>query len=338
MAAQCVRLKAVKMEGLVSVIVPVYNVKKYLKRCVDSILQQSYQTFELILVDDGSTDGSYELCDEFAATDSRIKVMHKKNTGVSAARNDGIDLSEGTYLAFIDGDDWVEVDYLKRLVKAIVDNEADEAAVGFKYVYENGNSKLSPICDSMDVLSNMEALDQAMDPVRPWVGFAWGKLVKSSKIKKNSIKYDSCISLCEDSLFNYTVLQHVNKVVKIPDILYNYYIRNTSATRMASSNYKSLRSKIDAFTKAAEIAENFGRGGQFQTRVNNALFDAIVSYLAAMFSSVVYDKNVVHDMKMRLKSARPFVNLKNLTIGIRVRYILFKLNPRLLYFMEVIRK
>lgn len=326
------------MEELVSVIVPVYNVKKYLQRCVDSILEQSYQTFELILVDDGSTDGSSELCDECAAKDPRIKVIHKKNAGVSAARNDGMDLAKGAYLAFIDGDDWIEVDYLKKLMQAIVDNGADEAAVGFKYIYETGNSKPSPICDQIEILSNKDALDQAMDPVWPWVGYAWGKLVRSSNIKDNSVKYDSGISICEDSLFNYTALQHVNKVVKIPDILYNYYIRDTSATRMASSNYKKLRSKIDAFTKASKIAEKYNRGGQFQTRVNNALFDAIISYLAAMFSSKVYDKNTIHDMNMRLKSARSFVDLKKLPMGIKIRYALFKLNPRLMYFMELARK
>lgn len=326
------------MKELISVIVPVYNVKQYLQRCVDSILEQSYQTFELILVDDGSTDGSSELCDECATKDPRVKVIHKENAGVSAARNDGMDLAQGTYLAFIDGDDWIEADYLKKLVQAIVENDADEAAGGFKYAYEAGNSKQSPICDQLEILSNREALDQAMDPVRPWVGFAWGKLVKSSNIKDNSVKYDPGISICEDSLFNYTALQYVKKVVKIPDVLYNYYIRDTSATRTASSNYKKLRSKIDAFTKAAEIAENIIVGGQFQTRVNNALFDAIISYLAAMFSSKVYDKNTIQDMKMRLKSARPFVNFKKLPMGIKIRYALFQLNPRLLYLMEATRK
>lgn len=249
------------MEALVSVIVPVYNVKKYLRKCVDSILEQSYQTFEVILIDDGSIDGSSELCDEFATIDSRIKIIHKKNAGVSAARNDGIDLAKGAYLAFIDGDDWIEVDYLKKLMQAIIENNADEAAVGFKYTYETGNSKPSPICDQLEILSGVEALDQAMDPVRPWVGFAWGKLVKSSIIKDNSVKYDSGITICEDSLFNYIALQHVNKVVKIPDILYNYYIRDNSATRIAKVNYKMLRSKINAFTKAAEIAENISWGG-----------------------------------------------------------------------------
>lgn len=325
------------MEELISVIVPVYNIKKYLPRCVDSILAQSYQTFELILVDDGSTDGSSELCDRCAAGDSRIKVIHKKNAGVSAARNDGIDLATGDYLAFIDGDDWIETDYLKKLMQAIIENDADEAAVSFKYVYETGKEKLLLICDSKEILSNTEALNQAMDPVRPWVGFAWGKVIKSSVIKGNSVRYDTGISLCEDSLFNYIALQYVAKAVKIPDVLYNYYIRNDSATRTASVNYKNLCSKVDAFEKAAKIAEKYG-GGQFQIRINNALFDAIISYLAAMFSAKDYNKNTIHDMKIKLKSTRPLVDFKKLPQGIKFRYALFKLNPRLMYFIESKRK
>ena len=190
------------MKELITVIVPVYNIKKYLQRCVDSILAQSYQTFELILIDDGSTDGSSQICDEYVAVDPRVKVIHKKNAGVSAARNDGIGLASGTYLAFIDGDDWIEADYLKKLVQAIAENKADEAAASFKYVYETGKEKSLYICDSTETMSNIEALNQAMDPIRPWVGFAWGKVFKSSVIKNNYIKYDTGISLCEDSLFN----------------------------------------------------------------------------------------------------------------------------------------
>lgn len=139
-------------------------------------------------------------------------------------------------------------------------------------------------------------------------------------------------------LFNYNALQYVTKVVKIPDILYNYYIRNDSATRMASVNYKSLLSKIDAFEKAAKIAENYGKEGQFQSRINNALFDAIISYLAAMFSVKNYDKNMVHDFTIKLRYIKPFVNFKKLPKGIKFRYVLFKLNPKLLYFMEAKRK
>ena len=105
------------MDPLVSIIVPVYNVKPYLNRCVDSLLGQSYQNMELLLVDDGSTDGSETLCDEYAAQDARVRVLHKKNGGLSDARNAGVDAAAGEYLSFVDGDDWVSA-VLKRCSRA----------------------------------------------------------------------------------------------------------------------------------------------------------------------------------------------------------------------------
>ena len=134
----------------------------------------------------------------------------------------------------------------------------------------------------------------------------------------------------------YNVLQYATKVVKIPDVLYNYYIRNDSATRNASANFKSLRSKVDAFEKAAMIAKIWG--GNFQIRINNTLFSAIISYCAAMFSAKNYNKSTIYDMKIKLKFIRPLVVFKELPKGIKFRYVLLKLNPRLLYLIEAKRK
>lgn len=105
------------MNPLISVIVPVYNVERYLNQCIDSILAQTYKDFELILVDDGSKDKSGEICDEYVKKDSRIRVFHKKNGGVSSARNYGIDNAQGTYICFVDSDDWVDETYLEDMLK-----------------------------------------------------------------------------------------------------------------------------------------------------------------------------------------------------------------------------
>ena len=116
------------MDPLVSIIVPVYNVKPYLNRCVDSLLGQSYQNMELLLVDDGSTDGSETLCDEYAAQDARVRVLHKKNGGLSDARNAGVDAAAGEYLSFVDGDDWVSPYYIENLYRAL---EQAQSRVGY---------------------------------------------------------------------------------------------------------------------------------------------------------------------------------------------------------------
>ena len=120
------------MDPLVSIIVPVYNVKPYLNRCVDSLLGQSYQNMELLLVDDGSTDGSEALCDEYAAQDVRVRVLHKKNGGLSDARNAGVDAAKGEYLSFVDGDDWVSPYYIENLYRALEQAGADFSASCFE--------------------------------------------------------------------------------------------------------------------------------------------------------------------------------------------------------------
>ena len=122
-------------QSQISIIVPVYNSEKYLDACIDSILSQSFRDFELILVDDGSKDSSAQICDEYASQDTRVRVIHKANGGVSAARNDGLDIAKGEYITFIDSDDWVEREYLETL-----SNYRDYDIVFFspRVIYEDG--------------------------------------------------------------------------------------------------------------------------------------------------------------------------------------------------------
>ena len=125
------------MEKKVSVIIPVYNVEKYLKECIQSVLRQTYKNLEIILVDDGSKDNSGNICDEYAKRDERIKVIHKKNGGLSDARNAGIDICTGEYIAFLDSDDFIEEDMYEFLVKNLEKAKADISICQVYYVYKN---------------------------------------------------------------------------------------------------------------------------------------------------------------------------------------------------------
>lgn len=116
----------------VSIIVPVYQIEKYIRKCIESIQSQTFSDFELILVDDGSKDASGSICDEYAKKDNRIKVIHKKNEGVASARNEGIKLSKGKYVCFIDGDDWIEKFMIENCINRILDTEADVIFHGYK--------------------------------------------------------------------------------------------------------------------------------------------------------------------------------------------------------------
>ena len=142
------------MEPLISVIVPIYNVKAYLDRCVESLLGQSYKNLEIFLVDDGSTDGCGKVCDRYAAQDPRITVLHKKNGGLSDARNAALDAAQGEYYAFVDGDDWVSPYYVENLYRALRKADADIAVSCFEEVFEGRGIQSQPAAE----LENFQSL------------------------------------------------------------------------------------------------------------------------------------------------------------------------------------
>ena len=133
------------MEGIsgnrvpkVSIIVPVYKVEKYLRKCIDSIINQTLKDIEIILVDDGSPDNCGKICDEYAAKDTRIKVIHKENGGLSSARNAGMEVAEGEYIGFVDSDDWIETDYVGELLFCLIQSESDMAICSIRHENKDG--------------------------------------------------------------------------------------------------------------------------------------------------------------------------------------------------------
>ena len=138
------------MKDLVSIIVPVYNVQKYLDKCIESMLKQTYTNIEIVLVDDGSTDGSASICDKYAADDERVVVVHKKNGGQSDARNVGLEKSTGEYICWVDGDDCIEENMIELLHKNLVDNNADISICNYHSRYESDNRKCKDITVKME--------------------------------------------------------------------------------------------------------------------------------------------------------------------------------------------
>lgn len=169
---------------MVSIVIPVYNLQNYLEECIQSLINQSWKDIEILLIDDGSTDNSSVLCDDLAKKDKRIRVLHKKNGGVSSARNAGISMAKGEYITFIDGDDWVSEKYIETLYHLITSYSADVVASGFFYTYETGVCKKVQLVTEVATISGMDALNQACDIQTPWVGFACGKLVKTEVLLK----------------------------------------------------------------------------------------------------------------------------------------------------------
>lgn len=214
----------------ISVIVPVYNVKRYLEACVMSILGQSYRHFELILVDDGSTDGSAPLCDDLAQRDNRIIVVHQKNGGVSSARNHGLAIMKGKYCTFVDADDIVEADWLKQLHAQITTTGAQLACCSYSIINRDGQKEPTP-CHTEAVMNRNDALFLCMQP-DGYRGQLWNKIFRSDIIQRNDLQMNVQLSMMEDMDFLVRYMQHTERVsFSAYPPLYNYVIRGDSAVR-----------------------------------------------------------------------------------------------------------
>ncbi len=222
-----------------SVIVPIYKVEEYLDECIKSIVKQTYKNLEIILVDDGSPDHCPELCDIWAEKDSRIKVIHKENGGVSSARNAGLDAAIGDFIAFVDSDDYLDSDMYEIMLTQIREHNADMAQCGI--VRENADGSVE-VWDSFDapivVMENMKLLCSVGEaagilPVSPC-----NKIFKAEVI--DVIRYDESLKYAEDTLFNFSAARNINKAV-IQNVPRYHYVNNSDS----ASHQKFSSSRFD---------------------------------------------------------------------------------------------
>ncbi|MDU6522389.1 glycosyltransferase family 2 protein [Enterococcus devriesei] len=276
----------------ISIIVPVYNVEKYLNKCVDSILNQTFKDFEVILVDDGSPDNSGAICDQYAQKDSRVKVIHKKNGGLSDARNAGIEAAQGKYLGFIDSDDYIADDMYELLYNNIVHEDADMSICGIYHVYEGKEPEEKP--GKYMVLNRNEATvlifhgNQISD-------HAVNKLYKKqifSELRYPIGKYH------EDSFTIVGILDQCNIVVIDTKQKYYYYHRDDSITSQTFSKkhleyitaWEQNEKKVSGRTKEIDEAAH-----QRVCFANFLVLDKIVN--ANMERLVPETKSIVHYLK-----------------------------------------
>ncbi len=262
----------------ISIIVPVYKAEKYLNRCIDSILAQSFPDFELILVDDGSPDNCGKICDDYAGKDSRVKVIHKKNAGVSAARNSGLDVSVGNYIMFCDSDDFVDENWCSALYEAARDNNADMAVCGFTMI-QNENSSTQILYKGTQAVT---ALPRSgfCDVLENELFYSMcNKLYRAEIIRNFSLRVDESLQYSEDFRFN---LQYFMKMKQgfavVRDALYQYDKSNeTSATHRYAEKYwqnqLSLFAQIKEAYRSADEAS--GHKTQMYTRFMNMICSAL---------------------------------------------------------------
>lgn len=225
----------------VSVIVPIYNVEEYLRRCVDSILNQTYQNMEIILVDDGSTDGSAIICDNYEKKDDRIVVIHKKNGGLSDARNEGIKKSTGEYIAFVDSDDYINEKYVEMLLNAAIENDAEIAFCGFERVNDVKTIKSTLGIDVVMSGIEIQKFLYSKKINTELFNISWNKIYKRNLFSEIWFPYGR---LNEDYATTYRLFYQTNRIVGINSVLYYYYIREGSITNDIKKKEKSYYDMI----------------------------------------------------------------------------------------------
>ena len=235
-------------KDLISIVVPVYNVEKYIPRCIESILNQTYKNWEVIFINDGSKDNSLEVLKNYQKKDNRIKIIDKKNEGSGVARNIGIEKSEGKYLAFLDSDDWYEKDFLEKLYNNLKENNSDVSMCNPRMTYDdrqkNKNINIYHF-DRIELNKNPEKILGIL--AMPVI---WNKLYKKEVVVSNGIRFPN-YSFSEDVEFLYKVFLYVSKVSKVEEYLYNYYQRDNSETK------KIKRESIEQVYKVIENIESY---------------------------------------------------------------------------------
>lgn len=214
-------------EQLVSIIIPIFNSEKYLKRCINSILVQTYENIEVILLNDGSTDTSLQICEHYAKIDDRVVILNKHNTGVSDTRNKGLEYANGKYIMFVDSDDWIPKNSVELLLTTACKSDADccigavsEIALTNRVIGAKNNDNFR-ICSDIDCIKLFSEMDWG----------PWGKLYKTKLINENNIRFQTNIKYMEDAIFVSQFLSVCDVVTSTKRIVYKYYrLNETSAT------------------------------------------------------------------------------------------------------------
>lgn len=215
------------MDEKVSIIVPVYNVEKYLDKCIESIVNQTYRNIEIILVDDGSPDKCPEVCNEWAKKDDRIKVIHKENGGLSSARNAALEIAQGDYITFVDSDDWIENDMIQSMLTCAAKNDADIVCCGFYFDNVDTTGHLQKF-EKAEYENEEIVLNLLLDNIRPEV---CSKLYSAELI--NQFRFDESIKYAEDLPFNFYLMLKAKKLCCTGMLFYHYLLNSGNSITTA---------------------------------------------------------------------------------------------------------
>ena len=320
---------------MVTVVVPVYNMKELLPKCLSALLNQSYDNYEILIIDDGSTDGSSVICDEYAQKESKIKVIHKENGGLSSARNCGIENATGDFIIFPDPDDWVERNYLEQLVKLANEYHTDLEICGH-YVDDAKKSIVHNTLGKIKVIDKKDALCLLMRP-DAFCGFAWNKLYHLEIIKKNNLRFDTELGMAQDLHFAFRYIRCCESVVYDPTPTYHYFQHVGGVTNAKSPLTKRKISGLRTYEKIAELAKE--EYPQVRNLALSTIFNMSMHFIYIYFYSKMKDKALLKKLKENLKIYKPnFFSDDRYSSVHKLLGRIALISPRLYYLMKKILK
>ncbi len=282
----------------ISIIIPVYNVENYIRRCLDSIVNQTYQNIEIIIINDGSPDKCGTICDEYKELDSRIIVIHKKNEGVSVARNSGLLIASGDYVYFLDSDDYLTENTIEILYKNAIKSNADITISNHIFFDENGfhwkrsNYKISSI-DKKNFMDSSLRFKYFFG--KSFGVQVWNKLYKTSFIKENNVDFDRDLYIAEDFLFNFKLFTHKPKICLINDYTYYYFQNTKSVTHSYKENLTELY--IQMIKKMHQHLSELNIEDKYQDILSYRAFTSIDGSGLNIYN---YSKQKLRDIKTEL--------------------------------------
>ena len=273
-------------DSLISVIVPVYNSEQTLHRCIDSILGQTYRNFELLLINDGSKDRSGEICDEYARKDSRVKVFHKENGGVSSARNVGLVNARGEWVTFVDSDDWAGEKLLSNLISHTNNHPNVELVISFsEYIFNNGRREENYNARMVDK-ANFQILFSEYD--MSWHTGPWAKLYSKQVIDSKNLRFNENMNIGEDAVFFYSYLSQIDGLYVSSDTDYKY---NADTEGSLTKRVFSLKSEMSGCHNVIEAVDNLlNNGNKWEEKAVNSLCWLKATYMRRVLTALYHNK------------------------------------------------
>lgn len=301
-------------DDLVTIVIPVYNVEKYIERCLNSIIRQTYNNIEIIIVNDGTEDKSIEICKKIQLKDNRIKIINQKNAGLSAARNTGIRNASGKYICFIDSDDFVNKEYVRLLLESLIKNDADISVCDFLYINEEGHTWSRKI-KKAKLYSNTEAIRDLLVGIQNTEVMTWNKLYKLNLFKDNNIYFPEG-KLHEDNFTTYKLYYYSRSISMIQNKLYYYLQRNSS---IMGRRFNTRRMDI---LQALEETKDFFKEKNINFDIELECYEAIIKI--NILNNMITDnfcgeeKNkLINDIKNNKK-----IYIKNKYINNKVKFLI----------------